>query len=372
LPNLADSFKVVGMQLAPIPPLYRARSEAKATEPSPAAVRWFELHRLTAVLSWRVYQDQRQWISDPRTKSFADTDYGLLAHGRSFGDTAIVAFRGSIGLPPLAKNWRKANLRFGWVGDPRRHRGFQESWMRLRPNIVDWLKATQSSRIVLTGHSLGAALAEMAAFDLAGSHPIESVILYAPPMVGDNEFNESYAQSSVAGTDKTLGALTQRWLMLTDAISLPLPCLLGYARAKPINRVDQFGWHVQTVPSFAEQVGDYMLPGRVPPPPLVRTALPGYRLGERVFPGQSAMENPFADLRPPAVFEQMMILALRPIAIANGFMGLAAYTMLATIRVLARAIGFHSMKGYATAFDAPTNLEFWLDNFISTLPDEIG
>ena len=72
-----------------------------------------------------------------------------------------LSFRGTDNL----SNWL-SDFHFTPSGKPLRHRGFRNCWQRLRPQVENWLARQKPSEIILTGHSLGAPWAQLAAFDL--------------------------------------------------------------------------------------------------------------------------------------------------------------------------------------------------------------
>lgn len=81
--------------------------------------------------------------------------------------------------------------------------GFTKAWTNLRNSFYDVIGALQPENIYITGHSLGGALASLAAFDYkyhtngmtsAGSSPNGELIVYtfASPRVGDTGFAYHY------------------------------------------------------------------------------------------------------------------------------------------------------------------------------------
>jgi hypothetical protein len=112
----------------------------------------------------------------------------------------IVTFRGS-----TTANWEDNVLvnmtlfRFvhrtqGYAGNPRVHFGFQKMYQELQPSlrkaVAHWWGQGVARQVVFTGHSLGGALATLAAADLSDMlRPGQlSVIGFGSPRVGDQEF----------------------------------------------------------------------------------------------------------------------------------------------------------------------------------------
>jgi len=114
---------------------------------------------------------------------------------------AVVAFRGSearlrAGDPDprhIVADWM-ADLNFlpeKWGHGGKVHRGFKEALQEVWPELEDYISNLQKNgrRIWITGHSLGAALATLAA-DRYGN--IQGVYTYGSPRVGDKGFLEDF------------------------------------------------------------------------------------------------------------------------------------------------------------------------------------
>lgn len=297
-----------------------------------AAHRWVRLRRLSALLSWRIYSRASTAISDVSAVQFENISLDLLAHAQTFGDTAIITFRGTVGLKLISDNWTKINLRKALVGTPARHQGFNQAWMALRPQIVAWLEHARPKTVILTGHSLGAALAQLAGYDLADRFLIERIFLFAPPMVGGAAFNDSYAQTQVQATGKDLLSITDKYLLLTDAIALPVS---GFEPGEPISRIDRLGQPVKFLPGFVEQVESSITTNGIDP-----------RLNK--IPGFDAIQR-HVDWGPPTLIDQMLP-GFRGFAAAGGLWGWVGYIAIAATSPVLRSLGFHSMAGYAKAF----------------------
>ncbi len=99
------------------------------------------------------------------------------------------------------------------IGDPNpgRHLGFALSWVAVKDDIKAWLDENGQCPVVVSGHSLGGALALLAAFDFArefsqenvvAGHNVAGVVTFGAPLVGNGEFAEAY--------DRLLGSRTVR------------------------------------------------------------------------------------------------------------------------------------------------------------------
>jgi predicted lipase len=73
------------------------------------------------------------------------------------------------------------------------HSGFANLYTGLRNILIAGVKGYKPKGIIITGHSLGSALATLAAYDLANQgFPVHSVYLYASPRVGNPYFAHAF------------------------------------------------------------------------------------------------------------------------------------------------------------------------------------
>lgn len=121
--------------------------------------------------------------------------FGLIGHNRATR-TAFVAFRGSSDLADWLADFDfiPANYlpvsKFGQV-----HAGFQDVYECVRASIAANLAAATAGcdQILVTGHSLGAALAVLAAPDIARAMAIEPrLVTFGGPRVGLPDFASAF------------------------------------------------------------------------------------------------------------------------------------------------------------------------------------
>jgi hypothetical protein len=98
--------------------------------------------------------------------------------------TALVVFRGT-----QSDSFRDivadaSFLPVGWRGKGRVHSGFWASLSEALPPILTWLDNTRPSRLIVTGHSLGAAQATL----LAGLRDEAELVTFGSPRVGNADF----------------------------------------------------------------------------------------------------------------------------------------------------------------------------------------
>ena len=85
-------------------------------------------------------------------------------------------------------------------------------WALLKPAVLEWLAVQQPKTIAFTGHSLGGALAVLAAYDLAAGWTIEEVTVFGCPRVGTPSFAADYVRRKSGPTSRlTLGEVTTRY-----------------------------------------------------------------------------------------------------------------------------------------------------------------
>ncbi|MEM8931665.1 MAG: thioesterase domain-containing protein [Acidobacteriota bacterium] len=147
----------------------------------------------------------------------SDNSHG---YGVSVEDHALIVFSGS----NEGVDWLE-NAAVRRIGEPGRHAGFAASLERLREPLLDWIAGLPDvDGIVCTGHSLGGALAVLAADALhRHGHTVRAVVTFGAPMVGGEAFHEAYALHDVTWKTAVVG----------DPITTLPPARLGY---RPVGR----------------------------------------------------------------------------------------------------------------------------------------
>jgi hypothetical protein len=172
-----------------------------------------------------------RWIEDP------DTDTQALVASRA--DHAVVVFRGTAGGRDILTDlmFRKVPFHAGAADTAavgRVHRGFAAAldsvWSRVLAAVQD---VGRDRPLFVGGHSLGAALAQLAALRLAGhGQPVAGVYTYGSPRVGDAAFRDAY--------DATLGERTFLHVNDEDVVTTVPPWWTGFDHvAKPARRFDR-------------------------------------------------------------------------------------------------------------------------------------
>ena len=171
------------------------------------------------------------------------------------GDDLFVVFRGTLSTGEKISNYMagKQDAVFDDLKGGNVHRGFHRCYASVRPAIRAFLEshATDRSRVVVTGHSLGGALAFLTAMDVAtGGLPYRKLEVFASatPRVGSARWARHFARQRLAA-----------WRIANrrDVVTKVPPAWLGYR-------------HAGTAIEFASADG-------LPPHSLDQTYLPALR-----------------------------------------------------------------------------------------------
>jgi hypothetical protein len=145
---------------------------------------------------------------------------GFLADGKQVGNfrfdthafavvsdtgTALVVFRGT-----QSDSFRNmvADASFlptTWTGEGEVHNGFWASLHEVLTPILTWLDSSRPSRLIITGHSLGAAQASL----LAGIRQEAELVTFGSPLVGNSEFAASFSGRKMARYVDCLDVVTR-------------------------------------------------------------------------------------------------------------------------------------------------------------------
>lgn len=110
----------------------------------------------------------------------------------------IIAFRGTSSRTDWVSDMIASQKKFPYIlEDTLTHRGFLDIYSSARLGIVAALsRMSPDKSLIVTGHSLGAALATLCAIDMAVNTPYTSPNLYTygSPRVGDPDFTKAFKQ----------------------------------------------------------------------------------------------------------------------------------------------------------------------------------
>jgi pimeloyl-ACP methyl ester carboxylesterase len=131
-----------------------------------------------------------------------------------------------------------------WSGAGLVHKGFLKTWNALQSGIEEWLGNVRGARLVVTGHSLGAAMATL----MAGMHPHAVLVTFGSPRVGNRAFIESVARCDV-----------RRYVDCSDIVTRLPPPLFGYGHVGEKRYLDRKGRLRASPPSRWEVLGDRLM-----------------------------------------------------------------------------------------------------------------
>lgn len=140
----------------------------------------------------------------------------------------VLAFRGSSSIRNFIADLNFAYVDFGCSGCSA-HAGFATAWREPRSDILTALKATTaqypSYKLVVTGHSLGGAVATLAAADLRSQGYAADLFTYGSPRVGNGAFASWVSAQS---------GITARVTHVNDPVPrLPPMLIAGFRHTTP-------------------------------------------------------------------------------------------------------------------------------------------
>lgn len=275
--------------------------------------------------------------------------FGYTLHGHAW-----VAFRGS-----RTDSCRNMFVDFVLIdanvlpsGSPRRHRGFLRAWHRIETQIASWMNElpNECRRLVLTGHSLGGALAILAGFHLSTTFPVRAVITFGAPRVGLIRFFNQYSArpSDPTKPSPSLADVTYRYTHVTDIVSRIPPPIFLYFHVGSEHTVSAIG---------SIEAG--------PPPDLISRFV---ALRDRLFglapPARRYVPPQFASPPPPEVYVTRLTETLKQcpwiLAVpAAALLRLTAVAVVAGALVKLGDFRQHRCRKYQDAFLAEPGLPPW-------------
>lgn len=161
---------------------------------------------------------------------------GVIVEGHG---AIIIAFAGTDPLVPA--NWITDfdvgfRLRFNErVTPPMLHSGFEKAFRSVAERVTQALANRGNAPVFLTGHSMGAALAVIAADDFLSEKDLRATAVYAfgMPRVGDEDFARRY--------NGTLGDTTYRLVHGSDIVATVPPSSSGFRHVGRLIRCARAG-----------------------------------------------------------------------------------------------------------------------------------
>jgi hypothetical protein len=184
----------------------------------------------------------------------------------------VIAFRGS----ESTLDWI-VDFLFLPVGFQPRHLGFRLAWWSARGQVTGFLARHRGDvdGVEVCGHSLGGAVAKVAAYDLASEYPIEAVVTLGAPRAFWGWAARAYDEKKTTG-DLRLGDITRSFVNGTDIVARMPPWFFGFVHtrgAEPSEPDEHQPWFVRLLDRVAaERAGTPLMPTLPPvwPPATVR------------------------------------------------------------------------------------------------------
>ena len=175
---------------------------------------------LRAALQRFGYGDVRHFRAAGEKPEFDAQAYATWSEPRG----ALIAFRGT---QPDSFKDVAADARLlptAWRGPGKVHRGFWGSLAEILPALESWLASVEPARLIVTGHSLGAAQATL----LAALRPEAELVSFGSPLVGDEVFAAAFAGRNV-----------RRFVNCLDVVARVPPLL--YRHLAGLHAIDRHG-----------------------------------------------------------------------------------------------------------------------------------
>ena len=128
--------------------------------------------------------------------------YPKFASARAYGyvdprnRSAVIIFCGSVGWDNITINAHVWQRFF-----PPHHFGFRRAWTHIRPRVIEWLTKPGAGfdHVVLSGHSLGGAVAQIAALDLSKDFCVRRVVSFGSSRIGGRRLRREYNATPLYG-----------------------------------------------------------------------------------------------------------------------------------------------------------------------------
>lgn len=182
-----------------------------------------------AVHASRVYDDpddareQCEYEGLTRFAPIYCSDSGTECYVAGDDERTVIAFRGTQDVADWRNNLDR-ELTKHYRCDGRAHRGFYGAWLSVSKAVRNALGEPRECigrKMYVTGHSLGAALASLCAYELAHrGYTVSGVHLFGSPRVGDQGWAEHY--------EHWLGHVTYRHVNCCDIVPRVPPMWFGY------------------------------------------------------------------------------------------------------------------------------------------------
>jgi predicted lipase len=157
-----------------------------------------EIYRDFSGLRFSAYPDVEPVFVESQDNGFTDTQVAILNQLNS--DRLYIVFRGSDKSIDWISNFQLRQQIYPYAdgnSEVKFHQGFMTAYFAVRQALLDAMDKFEGQRVIVTGHSLGGALATIAALDLqynlGSKHDLSfEVYTFGAPRVGNRAMVESY------------------------------------------------------------------------------------------------------------------------------------------------------------------------------------
>jgi triacylglycerol lipase len=176
--------------------------------------------------------DQVSYFAKEQTQAFAAW--------RADSRTALIAFRGTESDDPTDLADDLATVRTAWPKEGTVHKGFKRALELISGELETWIDQHRPGRLLLTGHSLGAALGTL----MASLRTPERLITFGSPAVGDHEFAAALSETLPANS-------ASRYVDCCDLVTRVPPEELGFEHVGTRIYID---WLGRVTPDATEEL----------------------------------------------------------------------------------------------------------------------
>ncbi|KAA8652647.1 lipase family protein [Aspergillus tanneri] len=165
----------------------------------------------------------------------ADDTRGYIAADHT-NSQVVLAFRGSQSIQNWVTNFKPGLINSNLCAGCKLHKGFSTAWEGVQQDIISVIKNMKqkypSYKFIVTGHSLGGALATIAGAHLRKVENIPcDIYTYGSPRVGNDKFAELVSET-VLGDTARITHLNDV-VPLVPGPRLPIPRFYGYQHTSP-------------------------------------------------------------------------------------------------------------------------------------------
>lgn len=172
------------------------------------------------------------WLRQKRQK-LRNRDSQAFAATSLDGELTILAYRGTQADRPKDLITDLMAWRTPLAGGAKVHTGFWLAYRELAEKIDPWLAKARPKRLVVTGHSLGAAMATI----MAAVHEEAELVTFGCPLVGNREFADAFGREAL------------RYVDCSDFVTTVPYGFMGYVHFGEMRYIDRNGAVHRSIPA---------------------------------------------------------------------------------------------------------------------------